>query len=103
MGRAAAEIQCSLTTFDFDQAPPYEALSYVWGAPDPSVMVKCNGFPKEVGPNLAAALRQIRQAYKKTKLDLCGLMHCASTRSDPKERSSQVAFMQDIFGRAERV
>lgn len=98
--KATAELQCELTTVEFSEAPAYEALSYVWGDQEPPTEVKCNGFPVNVGPNLAAALRQIGHMDEPQVVWVDAL--CID-QSNLKERSHQVAFMQDIYQRAERV
>lgn len=54
-------IECALTTVDdIDDAPDFEAVSYLWGremAPGP---ILCNGVEKTVTRNLEEALRALR-------------------------------------------
>ncbi|KAI3317237.1 heterokaryon incompatibility protein-domain-containing protein [Xylariaceae sp. AK1471] len=55
------QIECSLTTIhDLDDAPDFEAISYVWGdnlSPNPII---CNGVRITVTQNLEGALRHLR-------------------------------------------
>src|SRR2546430_1342084 len=45
---------------DRSAAPPYQALSYVWGDTANPVSIECNGVRVLVTPHLAAALRALR-------------------------------------------
>jgi hypothetical protein len=55
-------LECFCCPYDMDTAPSYEALSYVWGTPDPStdITIQCNGETIVVGNNLAGALKRLR-------------------------------------------
>jgi hypothetical protein len=44
-----------------NSAPPYQALSYVWGSTLNPVSIQCNGANLTVTQNLGAALRALRQ------------------------------------------
>ncbi|KAF2491139.1 hypothetical protein BU16DRAFT_144507 [Lophium mytilinum] len=54
------DIVGELKVFPFDSAPEYEALSYVWGAPEPKKSINLNGHEVFVGVNLFDALRGLR-------------------------------------------
>jgi hypothetical protein len=49
---------------ELNAAPSYEALSYVWGNPQPLQPIYLNDLCVSVGPNLFAALRQLRPCYQ---------------------------------------
>ncbi|KAH7410679.1 heterokaryon incompatibility protein-domain-containing protein [Cadophora sp. MPI-SDFR-AT-0126] len=58
--KESSRIRCTLSVHELDKAPEYEALSYVWGDPEPSEEISLDGHPLNIGTNLAAALRQLR-------------------------------------------
>ncbi|KAF2793996.1 hypothetical protein K505DRAFT_325083 [Melanomma pulvis-pyrius CBS 109.77] len=49
-----------VTIQDIDDAPPYVALSYVWGLTHAADPIFCNGVPKRVTKSLGDALRAFR-------------------------------------------
>ncbi|KAI3326072.1 hypothetical protein HD806DRAFT_489132 [Xylariaceae sp. AK1471] len=49
-----------LVIADRKASPPYHALSYVWGARENPVTIRCNGLRTPVTANLASALRALR-------------------------------------------
>lgn len=51
-----AYLSLDLTTLDLDQAPPFEALSYVWGVGDAINMIRVNGKDIGVRSNLLSYL-----------------------------------------------
>ncbi|KAH7242792.1 heterokaryon incompatibility protein-domain-containing protein [Fusarium tricinctum] len=96
-----------------NEIPEFEALSYCWGSqsqPD-SINLTLKRYPDErslrqdtgsinVGQNLAAALRALRQPSEKR------ILWCDSiciNQEDIKERSAQVQRMHDIYHQARRV
>ncbi len=103
-------IECTLTTrplkiaespFPFDQALPYEALSYHWGSEEASYRIRIytEGFPGSfrIRPNLHAALNQLRLPDKKRELWIDAI--CIN-QEDNDEKNAQVSLMADIFSRA---
>lgn len=54
------QLECTCHPYSIGDAPPYEALSYVWGSSTPSVEILCNGQVIEIGPELSYALRRLR-------------------------------------------
>lgn len=50
--RRSEILRCELEVTDLADASPFEALSYVWGKPEPAKVVICSGHPKKVTPNL---------------------------------------------------
>ena len=110
--RTGAPIVCFLSTHERSLAPPYEALSYVWGAQKPTGTIRCADFnstlPKRgrsrtkrtVRINLYAALQDLRHKTETRVMWIDGL--CIN-QEDLAERSSQVAMMGDIYRSATAV
>jgi hypothetical protein len=110
-----APITCSLTPSSLEE--PYEALSYVWGAGEPTEEIRIQerrpiaavsskpSFPKlryrsfYFRPNLYAALRNFRSNKKHVDLWIDAL--CINQEDDEKE--IQIAMMEDIYSKATRV
>jgi hypothetical protein len=61
---------------DLDNAPTYEALSYVWGAPEPPEYIRCRNKSIFVTANCEAALLRLGI---NSGVDLCGLIQYALT------------------------
>ncbi|KAI1380401.1 heterokaryon incompatibility protein-domain-containing protein [Hypoxylon crocopeplum] len=60
-GFASETINCSLTVIhDMDQAPTYDAISYVWGNERSEEPITCNGQRMQVTKNLIEAMRYLR-------------------------------------------
>jgi hypothetical protein len=78
----------------------YEALSYVWGPPEPVNTIQVNGQPFSVRPNLAAALKVLR--YKDCPRALWIDAICIN-QLDFAERNSQVAVMYEVYRKADVV
>jgi hypothetical protein len=85
-----------------DKALQYEALSYVWGEDDvnSSANIYCNGRPKSIGSNLAAALKHLRYSDRDRILWADAI---SINQSDNEEKSLQVVQMGQIYAAAERV
>jgi hypothetical protein len=102
-------IECE--SLDFGrQAPPYEALSYVWGDPDdeysieisrPSVSLQGElGTSLQVRRNLHAALRRLRYPDRIRTMWIDAI--CINQQDD-KEKTQQVKMMKDIYSNAQGV
>jgi hypothetical protein len=59
-GLPSDRICCRLEVHNLDDLPDYEALSYVWGAREPTRYINCNSQEIEVSPNLYDALFRLR-------------------------------------------
>jgi hypothetical protein len=92
-------VHCQLRTYDFDTAPPYKALSYVWGDPNVTSLVIIDGISFEATTNLCAALRRLRQ-LDVTRYWIDAI--CIDQTNDV-EKSEQVVMMGEIYKGAEEV
>ena len=91
-----SDIECLLTTYSRDECGPYEALSYCWGAPSPTVSIKVNGLSLEIRDGLASALYHIRSADQPRYLWADAI--CINQASDA-EKSVQVARMNETYSK----
>ena len=87
-------------TFDLDAAPPFYALSYVWGSTERVVPLTCNGQKLAVTNSLALALERSAIWSHGTYLWADGI--CIN-QDDVIERNCQVKFMGEIYARASKV
>ena len=101
-GKAKAAIYCSLTEIPLHSAdnPTYEALSYMWGPPEPTETITLNGHQHVVRQNLFTALKALRDKKRPRIMWIDAL--CIN-QSDVRERSSQVAIMSTVYSKAVRV
>ncbi|KAJ4320262.1 hypothetical protein N0V84_005960 [Fusarium piperis] len=93
------DVECELIIHSLDDAPEYEALSYVWGSPVPQTRIRLATGYVEVGPSLNAALRGLR--YPDSPRITWADSLCIN-QADISERNSQVQIMADIYSRASR-
>jgi hypothetical protein len=96
-GNPADRIECELSTVELDEAPPYEAISYVWGDPRTRRRILCNGKKFTCRANLFMALKNVRNHDGVRVLWVDAL--CIN-QNDVGERSKQVVLMKEIYGRA---
>ncbi|KAF2820169.1 HET-domain-containing protein, partial [Ophiobolus disseminans] len=97
-------IHCEISTFDLASAPPYKALSYVWGAPTPACSIYINDQPLPVRENLFRFFEAYRDVRKRQPSDRhLWIDQVCINQGDVGERSSQVQMMSDIYTRAESV
>ena len=78
----------------------YEAISYVWGDPNNTRDIECNGNTVQITTNLADALLQFRHPKRKRRLWVDAL--CIN-QADNNEKSLQVSRMGQIYKNAKRV
>ncbi|KAE9367294.1 HET-domain-containing protein [Stipitochalara longipes BDJ] len=93
-------IECDLEVVDLEAHPRLEALSYVWGNPNPPEAILCNGQQHPVTPNLALALSRLRSPYMTRTVWVDAI--CVN-QADLEERSQQVQLMRVIYSQAWRV
>ncbi|KAI4916330.1 uncharacterized protein J4E92_009247 [Alternaria infectoria] len=96
-------IRLDIEVFEISEAPPYTALSYVWGPPSNNAVYIATGR-LEIRDNLFKFLTEFRKYHDKTPSDrymwidqLC--IHQSST----VERNHQVQMMSDIYSKATSV
>ena len=107
-------LHCSISTHPLDGLPPFQALSYTWGAPvaggplfDSFCAESCNGYyldcdgeKLQIAQNLHDALLQMRSNVSDLPLWVDAV--CIH-QEDQDERSAQVALMSDIYSKATSV
>jgi hypothetical protein len=99
-GISTDALRCSLTTIDIEDAPRYEALSYVWGRGQAESPMWCEGRPIFITANLDAALRHLRLPTQARRLWVDAL--CIN-QENVDERTRQVQYMRLIYKHATRV
>lgn len=93
------DIKCYLHTYELDNVPEFEALSYVWGDPKVTTTITCNGHPLDITINLSRALQRLIQLGS----HLIWADAICINQLDLEERSHQVPLMGDIYEAASRV
>lgn len=101
----------TLDSFDLNECPPYEALSYTWGPPIPTSIITLNEKPFEIRQNLSDFLERIRIGITLLDKHDCPLLHpqylwidqLCINQSSEKEKSHQVRRMAEIYKQAQRV
>ncbi|KAI9774468.1 MAG: hypothetical protein M1839_001701 [Geoglossum umbratile] len=99
-GTPSDPVAIRLFIFELGHHPQYEALSYVWGSPENTVTILCNGRNMDVTVNLNAAFVRVR--YPDRPRMLWADAVCINQRH-LKERSHHVSFMGNIYKHAWRV
>jgi hypothetical protein len=80
-----------LTTFDFDERPPYVALSYTWGEERPTAFVNIEGKKFEIRINLFNFLKTYATDEHLWIDQIC------IDQSNPDEQSHQVRMMYKVY------
>lgn len=106
-------LECELTTWPIDDSPTFYAISYSWGHPAPSAVLRVNGRPLSVTENCEVALCQahlcttgLHKRRRSRKHDGCFYYWCDAVcidQSNTPEKEAQVAVMGRIYRRAEHV
>lgn len=92
---------CHLTTYDYNEHPSYEALSYVWGVDPAHRTIRLNNSRRSlIRPNLEQALRYLRLTSTSRTLWIDAI--CIN-QEDDDEKSNQLPLMRDIFSGATQV
>ncbi|KAK5710073.1 hypothetical protein LTR17_019186 [Elasticomyces elasticus] len=91
------QLACRLVTTPLEDAPRYEAMSYVWGTPEPSGLVQCQGTRITITTNLAHGLRRVRDP---DVLRVLWADQICINQADLNERSAQVKMMGKVFSLA---
>lgn len=104
------QLKCRLSGgISIDDAPPFSALSYVWGDPSDTVNIEVNGVQTPVTKNLSIALKHVLSCWQgifdtrppsSFRLWIDAL--CIN-QADLEERSQQVKLMPRLYSGAEIV
>ena len=89
-------LSATIEHYHLDPADPvtYTAVSYVWGDPESTVSMKCNGKDLPITITLNEALREV---VKYSTNPLLWIDQICINQKDNKERSAQVQIMTTIF------
>lgn len=98
--KPVAPIRCELVHVPLDTAPPYEAISYVWGDPTPVHDVVVDGYRYRVTASVYEILH-LRQSLWEDRL--LWVDYICIDQSNKIEKSEQVRLMREIFHGAMRV
>ncbi|KAG5807736.1 hypothetical protein H9Q74_008094 [Fusarium xylarioides] len=99
-GRHGDELCGSLQTHTINAAPKYEALSYVWGPPNRTKTINCNGQDFNITDGLDTALRRLRLSGEPRHI---WIDQICIDQDSIAERSEQVSIMGHIYSNAEIV
>ncbi|MDI1490412.1 MAG: hypothetical protein OHK93_001615 [Ramalina farinacea] len=103
------KIQCNLITKSLDEITSsdlkYWALSYVWGDPDDTVAIACDGKDFSITRNLHALLINLFKTneMEKPRSGYIWADAICINQGDDEEKTLQVRLMQDIFSHADHV
>lgn len=89
----------SLKTSKLDEAPYFEAISYVWGSWDRCVELICDNKQILITPSLSEVLHRVRFPHRPRTLWTDSV--CIN-QADLDEKGSQVALMGGIYRRSNR-
>lgn len=99
-GSPRDSLQCELFVSDLDNAPPYTALSYVWGDPTDTTDVTCSGHLCSITRSLSDGLRRIR---KPEQVAFAWADAICINQKDTIEKGHQVDMMGTIYDTARDV
>ncbi|KAK1764198.1 heterokaryon incompatibility protein-domain-containing protein [Phialemonium atrogriseum] len=99
-GSGSDPIQANLIETSVDSAPPFEALSYVWGDATIREEIICDAAQLHITVNLYHALQSLRPPKAKRLIWVDAI--CIN-QGDVDERTQQVRLMRDVYSRADRV
>ena len=103
-GEQDSEIACNLQAYSFLDAPPYQAISYIWGDDDNFSSVCVDGKRLTVRYNCWDVLHQARTYLGSDgETPLLWLDAVCIDQADIAEKTNQVQMMGEIFERAVRV
>jgi hypothetical protein len=89
-----------LLHFHLDNAPPFEAISYVWGSPDFTECISIGDHRLAVTRSVFEILRG-QQSFREARL--LWVDSICINQQDTDEKSGQVQMMADIYGKARKV
>lgn len=89
-------IRCTINTFNIETAPPYQALSYVWGPPNPVRYILVGEKRMIIQSNLYRCLLNLR---REKEVDYLWIDQICIDQSNTIERNHQVQLMSLIYSR----
>jgi hypothetical protein len=95
-------VECELSIWPVEDAPPYYAISYTWGDPSLTAEITVNGKPLIVRQNCEYVLQQ-QQAYETKASNYYWVDAICIDQQGDQEKNHQVAMMGDIYSKAEHV
>ena len=100
-GSSKSLLSCSLRVVTLSKTPVYEALSYTWGEPVFSALMKCSPSGQIcITENLSVALCHLSL---KDRVRVLWVDAICINQQDLVERSQQVSLMRDIYEGADPV
>ena len=93
-------VQCDLSVWPKETAPPYNAVSYTWGDPASTTVINMNGKQKTVRTNCEYVLRQAYWCDPSAYIWIDAL--CINQQNNA-EKGPQVAMMGDVYKNADQV
>ncbi|KPM42000.1 hypothetical protein AK830_g4586 [Neonectria ditissima] len=99
-GQFGDGITCELFDAELDKAPPYTALSYVWGDPAAREPITCAGQDCNITHSLYEGLRRIRG---ETGIKTVWADAICINQADNAEKGRQVDLMGTIYEKASKV
>lgn len=97
---AESPIECRLVRHSLDSCIKYQALSYVWGDPDVTRSIACEGRRFDVTNNLHDALLQLRKNNEIRENSLFWIDAICIDQGNIQEMTSQIRIMMDIYSHA---
>ncbi|ETS85945.1 hypothetical protein PFICI_03970 [Pestalotiopsis fici W106-1] len=86
-------IECDIKDF-YGQPDSFEALSYVWGAPESYYSISLDGFDLPITTNLYVALKNLRHRHRDRLLWVDAM--CIN-QTDDREKERQIGLMYQIY------
>lgn len=99
-GQQGSPIRCTLHIADLDAKLRYEALSYEWGAANPTREIELDGQPFALRENLWWALYHVRHT---TRCRVMWIDAICIDQTSLLERNHQVRMMGDVYSHATQV
>jgi hypothetical protein len=96
------ELRCKRRTFNLDEQPVYDVLSYLWGGPQEQVPVFVDGTKEYVTANLGSALRRFRYEGALRSQHLWVDALCLNM-ADLVERNHGIGLMASIYRQAREI
>lgn len=103
-------VECSLETFDLNDCPKYDAVSYAWGPKSPGKVIVVNGGTLSVSENLWSFLKNVdsitwsqNSLLPISRARYLWVDQICIDQSTIREKNHQVQQMGDIFSSAEQV